>query len=102
MKKILYFALFTLLCQPAMLMAQSHTKKYETFAIVGVMIALAFFVGGFYYYLVNKKAKKNTGDKYVIKTVEAYKNGRKVIMTKKYRVVEEKEFPNELKRSTRR
>lgn len=102
MKKILSFGVFALLSNPILLLAQSHSKKYEAFAIGGAILAILLFVGGFYYYLTNKKKSKSNGDKYVVKTVEAYKNGRKIIMTKKYRVVEEKEFPNELKRSTRR
>ena len=101
MKKLRNIAVLLFLCNPVFLMAQSHTKKYEMYSIIGVMIALALFVFGFYYYLSNKK-KKKSGDKFVVKTVETYRNGRKIIMTKKYRVVEDKEFPNELKRSTRR
>lgn len=81
-------------------MAQPQSKKYEFFSIIGAMAAILIFVAGFYFYLTNKK-KTKSGDKYIVKTIETYKNGRKVIMTKKYRVVEEQEFPNELKRSTR-
>ena len=102
MKKVLIVVLFAFLSNPLALLAQSHTKKYETFAMIGAVIALGIFVGGFYYYLSNKKKTKANGDKYIVKTVEAYKNGRKIIMTKKYRVVQDQEFPNELKRSTRR
>ena len=100
MKNSIKIALLFLFSNPALLMAQSHTKKYEMYSIIGVMIALALFVFGFYYYLSNKK-KKKSGDKYVVKTVESYRNGRKIIMTKKYRVVQDKEFPNELKRSNK-
>jgi hypothetical protein len=102
MKKIVKFLIFFLLLQPTLIFAQPQSKKYEVFGIATAFLALGGFVVGFYFYYSNQKEKKrNNGEKYVVRTIETYKNGRKVIMTKKYRVVEEEEYPSELKRSPR-
>lgn len=102
MKKFVKFLIFFLLLQPTLIFAQPQSKKYQVFGIVTAFLALGGFVVGFYFYYANQKKKKSAdGGKFVVRTIETYKNGRKVIMTKKYRVVEDEEYPTELKRSPR-
>ena len=45
-----------------------------------------------------KKMLYEIAPEFKVKTFEVIKNGRKVVMTKKYRVTNEEEFPEEVKR----
>jgi hypothetical protein len=72
------------------------------FSIIGAVLFIFAFVGGLYYYYTHQKAAKASKEKYIVKTIETYKNGRKIVMTKKYRVVQDEEFPNDLRRSTKK
>lgn len=73
------------------------TKKNEAIAI-GIFFVLAAIFITIYYISWKNRSQKKSGDKYKIKTVEVMRNGRKIVVSKKYRVVTEKEFPAELKR----
>ena len=79
--------------------AQSTPRQFESFAIGGFFIVA--IIGILVFYLIWKKTKKektDSHDNYKIKTFEVVKNGRKVVMTKKYRVTNEYEFPESVKR----
>lgn len=86
---------------PFLAQAQSAlaSKKNEALAI-GIFFVIA--IGGILIYYIKWKATKRekaTGDKYRIKTMEVMQNGKKIVVSKKYRIVAEQEFPKDLKRS---
>lgn len=90
--------LLTLL--PYSLFAQEvglFTKRNEAIAI-GIFFALALIFITIYYISWKNRSQNKSGDKYKIKTVEVMRNGKKIVVSKKYRVVTDKEFPAELKR----
>ncbi|HEX8549279.1 MAG TPA: hypothetical protein VF691_20125 [Cytophagaceae bacterium] len=92
--------IFLLSLLPYSLFAQEIgvlTKKNEAIAI-GIFFVLATIFITIYYLSWKNRGQKKSGDKYKIKTVEVMRNGRKIVVSKKYRVVSEKEFPAELKR----
>jgi len=96
--KSIQILLLTLL--PFTLFAQEIgvlTKKNEAIAI-GIFFVLASIFITFYYISWKNRKQKKSGDKYKIKTVEVMRNGKKIVVSKKYRVVTDKEFPADLKR----
>lgn len=98
MKKTLLFLTITVL-YPALSHAQASTRKYETMAIAGFFVVA--IIGLVIYYIIWKNKKKTSSgeqEKFKIKTFEVMKNGRKVVMTKKYRITNDEEFPEEVKR----
>lgn len=99
MKKSFFLPVILMLLLPAIGHAQSVTKRDETFAIIGFFIAAAIGIA-IYWVQWNKNKDKSNGskDKFKVKTFEVMKNGRKVVMTKKYRVTSEEEFPEAVKR----
>ena len=97
MKKLISIVLLGLL--PAISFAQASTRKYETMAIAGFFIVAIIGLVIYYFIWKNKKKEvKGDHEKFKVKTFEVIKNGRKVVMTKKYRITNEEEFPEEVKR----
>jgi hypothetical protein len=98
MKKICVISMASVL--PLLAQAQSQGKKTETLAIIGFFIVA--FIGILIYFIIwknsKKTAKNNDQEKFKIKTFEVVKNGRKVVMTKKYRITSDEEFPDTIKR----
>ena len=99
MKNIKYYLILFLLL-PGLTYADifDHAKAGERIATVGFFIVFA--VGLLIAYLVYKKKESNkkNGERYRVKTFEVVQNGRKIVMTKKYKVIDETQYPNKLKR----
>ena len=60
-------------------------KKYETIAIIAFYIIAG--IGIITAYLVWKNKQKKSPTKYKIKTVTVNQNGRRMVYTKKYRIL---------------
>jgi hypothetical protein len=97
MIKRLYLFLF-IFCASFPGFAQTLSKKNETFAIIGFFVLAIAGIITYYIRWKNRKEPKSGNEKFKIKTFEVIKNGRKVVMTKKYRASSGEEFPESVKR----
>ncbi|GAL87142.1 hypothetical protein MYP_4372 [Sporocytophaga myxococcoides] len=85
--KILPYLLVLLIVSPLSSYAGGE-RKYETIAI-GSFFALALVALVVYY--LRWKMSTATGDKFIYRQVEEIRNGRRVVVNKKFKVVQDKQ-----------
>ncbi len=85
--KLLPYLLVLFIVSPLNSYAEGE-RKYETIAI-GSFFALALVALVVYY--LRWKMSTGTGDKFIYKQVEEIRNGRRVVVNKKFKVVQDKQ-----------
>lgn len=85
--KILPYLLVLFIISPLSSFAAGE-RKYETIAI-GSFFALALIALVVYY--LKWKMSTSAGDKFIYRQVEEIRNGRRVVVNKKFKVVQDKQ-----------